>query len=119
MKLSKLLKFIGCFCVLASILIIMNLYKLKQDTIQTRKAHSKELELFQLGIQFEEASDYLTDQSRAFAQFGEQKHYNNYWKEINEKQARQKIILRLEDLDVSPDELSLLEKALKASDSLS
>lgn len=76
----------------------------------------KELEL--LAIELQDASDYLTNEVRAYTQFGEKEHYDNYWTEVNETKTRDHVVERLKELQVPSELLDLVELAQANSNDL-
>lgn len=81
-------------------------------------AQEHQAEFNQLGIDLESSSEDLTNQVRAYVQFGDERYYENYWEEINETQTRERVVSRLEELDARPEEFELLELAKIHSDEL-
>lgn len=103
------------------ILIIVNvvaLVSLDAGIEQEWMARDAKTQFHSLGLELKNASDYLTNQARAYVQFGEQVYYENYWKEINETKTREKVIDRLEDLGAREEHFQILESAGQASNSL-
>ncbi|WP_027625990.1 methyl-accepting chemotaxis protein [Clostridium lundense] len=118
MHISKLLKIIQSTFILIILALIGIVYYLNISYNEERKTVNTQMELKQLGIDLGTASDYLTDQARRYVQFGEEKYYNNYWKEVNETKTRDKVVSRLKELNTPQNELELIEKAKQNSDGL-
>jgi len=70
-----------------------------------------------LGRQLARGSDYLTSEIRRYVQFGEEKHFGNFWKEVNETKSRE-VVDDLLKMDVLPDELNFIKKSKYYSDKL-
>lgn len=85
---------------------------------QERNAYEKRMELFQLGEEMMQASDYLTNQIRRHVQFGELKYLNNFKTEVEVTQTRERIIEDLISLGISDDAMQALASAKNESDSL-
>ena len=83
-----------------------------------RKAVERQAEFKQLGIDLANASDYLTNEARRYAIFGEKIHYDNYWREVKETKTRDRVVGKLKELNAPDDELALIEKAKANSDAL-
>lgn len=118
MKISTLLKATGA---VLGILIILNgwsLFSLMRDMKEETEALKVDKELEVLATQLQGASDYLTNEVRAYTQFGEQKYYDNYWKEVNETKTRDMVVQRLQELNVPSDLLDLVELAQTNSNNL-
>ncbi|HEU4962609.1 MAG TPA: HAMP domain-containing methyl-accepting chemotaxis protein [Bacilli bacterium] len=118
MKISTLLKLTGTITILLSALTVGSLFLLEQsfnDQIDTRE---RQIEFKQLGLDLENASNYLTNEARAYVQFGDKSHYDNYWKEVNETKTRDRVVKRLKELHAPQAELDLIETAKQNSDAL-
>ncbi|REE70525.1 methyl-accepting chemotaxis protein [Paenibacillus taihuensis] len=48
----------------------------------------RQVEIKQLGIDLEHASNYLTNEARAYVGLGDIVHYANYWREVKETRTR-------------------------------
>jgi methyl-accepting chemotaxis protein len=83
-----------------------------------REALARQSEFKQLGLDLAAASDYLTNEARRYVQFGDQRHYDNYWREVNETKTRDRVVTRLEELGAPQAELDLIETAKNNSDAL-
>ena len=81
-------------------------------------SEQRKTEFKQLGIDLENASNYLTNEIRSYVQFGDKEHIDNYWREVNETKTRDKIVERLVELNALEEELDLIELAKNNSDSL-
>lgn len=94
------------------------LLQLKKGINEERIAKAREFEIKELGSQLKVASDYLTEQARAYVQFGENVYYDNYWKEVREVKSRENILDRLEELGVQEEQFNILKSAGQASNNL-
>lgn len=118
MKISTLLKV--TIIILASLLLLSgwSLFSLIREMEEETEALKLDKELEVLATQLQGASDYLTNEVRAYTQFGEQKYYENYWGEVNETKTRDMVVNRLKELNVPTELLSLVELAQKNSNNL-
>ncbi len=108
---------LGIFFLIAVLLIGSIVYM--RSSIQTEQAaERRRTEFKQLGIDLADASDYLTDEARKYAITTDIIHLHRYWEEINNTQTRDKVILKLKELESSEEELELLAQAKKHSDAL-
>ena len=82
------------------------------------KAEERKTEFKELGIALANGSDYLTDEVRRYVQFGDKVHFDNYWREVNETKSRDKVVIRLKELNAPEEELELIEKSKSISDNL-
>lgn len=118
MKISSFLKLNVATLGVLIISIVISLVLLNQSFKEEKLATSRQAEFKQLGIDLASASDYLTNEARAYVQFGDKVHYDNYWKEVNETKTRDRVFSRLKELNAPQGELDLIEKAKTNSDTL-
>lgn len=118
MKISKLLKVTGIICFILIIVNVVALFQLQQGFSAERISRKNQLKFYELGVQLQGASDYLTNQARSYVQFGEKIYYDNYWKEVRETKTREKVIEGLIELGAKEEHLSILEEAAQASNNL-
>lgn len=118
MKISKFLKIMGAIFTVIILANIFSVYSLRQSFKNERLTIERQKEFKQLGIDLRNASDYLTNQARRYVQFGEQKFYDNYWKEVKETKTRDHVVDRLKELGSPQEELDLIEKSKNNSDEL-
>jgi len=91
----------------------------ESDALQgERLALSRQAEFKQLGLDLAAASDFLTNEARRYAIFGEKEHFDAYWREVNETKTRDRVVGRLREMGAPADELALIEKAKANSDAL-
>lgn len=72
----------------------------------------------QASISLQEASDYLTDESRLFVISGEWRHLENYFAEVNESKRREKAIDEIKSAGSLEESTKFLEMALQKSKEL-
>lgn len=118
MKISKLIKRSGILLIVFSLLTVSSLYLLNDGINKDTQAIERQMEAKQLGIDLLAASDYLTNEVRGYVQFGDKKHFDNYWKEVNETKTRDKVVVRLKELNAPEHLLELVENAKANSDTL-
>ncbi len=82
------------------------------------RAHERRAEFRKLASDLAAASDLLTEQVRAYAQFGTETHHAAYWREVRETRTRDRVVERLGALGATTEELALLEEAKRNSDAL-
>lgn len=83
-----------------------------------RQAVARQAEFKQLGADLAAGSDLLTNEARRYTIFGEKKHYDAYWREVNQTKTRDRVVQRLTQLGAPKAELDLIEKAKANSDAL-
>ena len=67
---------------------------------------------------FVDASEYLTQEVRAYVASGERIHYDNYWREVNTDKNREKAVSNLWELGITAKESELIEKISNLSNGL-
>ena len=118
MKISALLRTTTVTIIFLIILSGWSLFSLIGDLNKQTDTLRMDKELEMLATQLQGASDYLTNEVRAYTQFGEQQHYDNYWKEVNETKTRDMVVARLEELKVPNELLDLVQLAQTNSNNL-
>ncbi|GAA3410731.1 methyl-accepting chemotaxis protein [Paenibacillus hodogayensis] len=118
MKIATWLKATSGVFILLSVLNGVTILKLQSSVALERSAVNKQAVFKQLGIDLANASDYLTNEARAYAQFGDKVYYGNYWKEVNETKTRDHVVAKLTELGATKEELDLIAKAKQDSDAL-
>jgi methyl-accepting chemotaxis protein len=92
---------------------------LAKNAVETsHRAADRQAELKQLGLTLQGASDFLTTEARAYAVTADDAHLRAYWNEIDVTKTRDKQVALLKKLGAPADELALVAKAKKNSDSL-
>ena len=118
MEISKITKISGFVCVIISIFTLCLVFLMNLSIEKERYFVHRQLEFRQLGHDLGQASDFLTRQARRYTIFGDQRHFDAYWKEVNEIRTRDKVVERLKALDAAPMELALIKTAKANSDAL-
>jgi methyl-accepting chemotaxis protein len=118
MKISTWLKTMSGFFIFLTVLNGISMYNLQKSVAQERVAVKRQVEFKQLGIDLANSSDYLTNEARAFVQFGNKVHYDNYWKEVNETKTRDHVVEKLTELGAPKEELDLISQSKQNSDTL-
>ncbi|WP_057763119.1 methyl-accepting chemotaxis protein [Cytobacillus praedii] len=118
MKISTILRTIAAIIFILIIVSGFSIFSLTKNIEDQANAFNTEMELAVLGSQLLATSDYLTNQVRAYTQFGEKEYYENYWKEVNETKTTEKIIAKFQELNVPAELLHIVELATKETNSL-
>jgi len=90
----------------------------QREIAAERSAIERQIEFKQLGLDLAGASDFLTNEARRYAVFGDKRHYDAYWKEVKETKTRDRVVARLKALGAPQSELDLIEQAKNNSDAL-
>ncbi|MBI5113629.1 MAG: HAMP domain-containing protein [Rhodovulum sp.] len=83
-----------------------------------RQASLERADLRQLSFDLTNASDLLTNEVRRYTVFGDKRHFDAYWREVNETKSRDRVVRRLVELGAPAAELALIEEAKTKSDTL-
>src|SRR4051812_14884094 len=104
--------------VLIAAVLAMGIAAAYRESQAVASAYARQAEFKQLGADLARGSDYLTDEVRKYAQFGDRTHYDNYWREVQVTRTRDRVVERLRALHAPEEELQLLEQAQQNSDTL-
>lgn len=115
MKIGKVLYIFFAVVLFLAVSVLILLFLFDRTLSDERVFQKQQLEFYRLGVQLENASNYLTDQSRAFVQSGDSKHYDNYYREVNETKTRETVVERLKEMGVDKKYLDLIESAKNES----
>ena len=106
---------IGVIIMCASILTIKRIYDKYDEMMSSYQSDEMQKEA---ADSFQEASDYLTDQSRQFVVTGDIEKAENYFEEINVIRRREAAIDMIENSHALELERNLLANAMELSESL-
>ena len=101
-----------------SVFIIMASYSINTVYDELKSANNQYIDCQNDANTLQSASDYLTEQVRAFAATGDKVHVDNYYREINETQRRDKAIKNLQEYLPDSETLDYLKRAMDESDIL-
>ncbi|MDR6550891.1 HAMP domain-containing protein [Paenibacillus qinlingensis] len=118
MKITTWLKATSGVFILLSVLNGASIYLLDSSVAHERSAVEQQAVFKQLGIDLANASDYLTNEARAYVQFGDKVHYDNYWREVNETKTVDNVLAKLTQLGAPKEELDVIANAKQNSDML-
>lgn len=118
MKIGKVLYIFFAVVLFLAVSVLVLLFLFDRTLSDERVFQKQQLEFYRLGVQLENASNYLTDQSRAFVQSGDPKHYDNYYREVNETKTRETVVERLKEMGVDKN-ISISSRVPKTNRSIS
>ncbi len=118
MKITSILKLTAGILITLFLFTGFNLFSLNNSMENLEQAGKVEKESISLSNELQGASDYLTNEVRAYVQFGDSVHLDNYWKEVNETKTRDRVVTRLQELNVPDELLNLVELAKNNSNDL-
>lgn len=81
-------------------------------------ANQERFDLTYNANRFMNGSAYLTNEVRAFAATGEQEHYDNYWKEVNELKNRDIGVAALQEIGITDEEQDMINDMFALSNEL-
>jgi methyl-accepting chemotaxis protein len=101
-----------------SLLLIGSVFFANQAIQQERTAVSRQATFKQLAINLANASDYLTNECRAYVQFGDKQYLDNYWNEILVTKTRDNVLSQLSAMGAPSAAFDQVALAKKNSDAL-
>ncbi len=117
MRLSTTFKLSSSVIIVSFSLVSLTVFKMNQAEKVRLLAIDNQSKLKYLGRQLARGSDYLTSEIRRYVQFGNERHFNNFWREVNETRTRE-VVEDLVKLNTLPNELQFIEKSKFYSDNL-
>ena len=81
-------------------------------------ANQERFDLTYNANRFMNGSAYLTNEVRAFAATGEQEHYDNYWKEVNELKNRDIGVAAMQEIGITDEEQDMINDMFALSNEL-
>ena len=117
MRLSTAFKLSSSIIIVSFFLVSLTVFKMNQAEKIRLLAIDNQSKLEVLGRQLARGSDYLTSEIRRYVQFGDERHFNNFWREVNETKTRE-VIEDLVKLNTLPNEIKFIEKSKYYSDNL-
>lgn len=114
MKVGTIIRIIlASFVIIAIAFTILTISNANEQTAVSTQASFK-----QLGLDLSGASDFLTNQARAYVQYGEKKYYDAYMNEVEVTKTRENVVNELKRLGAPQNELDLVQKAANLSNTL-
>jgi methyl-accepting chemotaxis protein len=112
---NKRLSSITSIVILGSVFmlfVIIGCNKMIQNSMQNKN------DIISAAIQLREGSQSLTSDVRSYAVTGEQKHYDNYWKEVNETKSRDIAIATMKEIGITQKEAMVIDAIMDKSNEL-
>jgi len=82
------------------------------------KAYNDKIELTENANRFMNGSAYLTNEVRAYAASAEQKHYDNYWNEVNNLKNRDIGVENMQKIGITAQEQKIIDEMFEISNKL-
>jgi len=105
---AKLLSLISVICMITCGAIVV--VGLRGANRELREEQEDQLNICMYAKAYGEASAYLTDEVRAYAVTGLEKHYENYMNEINVDKNREKNLELMNEIGLSDEEMPVFDK---------
>ena len=118
MKQSTLMLILNGISILTLVFLVFSLLSYSGITNQLNSANEERFELTYNANRFMDGSAYLTNEVRAFAATGMQEHYDNYWREVNELQNRDKGVAALQEIGITDQEQDMIDRMSALSNEL-
>lgn len=118
MKQSTLTLILNGISILALLFLVFSLLSYSGVSKQLNDASEERFELTYNANRFMDGSAYLTNEVRAFAATGEQAHYDNYWREVNELKNRDKGVAALQEIGITEQEQEMIDQMSSLSNEL-
>jgi methyl-accepting chemotaxis protein len=114
MKIGTIIRLIS----VSFVIIAISLVLLTLSNANEQKAVATQASFKQLGLDLSGASDFLTNQARAYVQYGESVYFDAYMNEVEVAKTREKVVAELTRLGAPQDELALVAEAAQLSNTL-
>lgn len=118
MKQSTAIKLLSTLSALALILVfcmlILNMRASNEYDVLTDQGNT----IAGYAETFVDASTYLTQEVRSYVATGNRTHYDNYWREVNTDQNREKAVSAMHEAGISAEQSELISKIQSLSNGL-
>ncbi len=104
--------------ILAMFLMAVAIILFSRVTAQIDQANEDRFALTSNANKFMNGSTYLTDEVRAYAATANEKHYNNYWNEVNNVKSRDEGVAAMKEIGITQDEQEMINKMSGISNEL-
>ncbi len=104
--------------ILTILFLVLSLISYGYVSSQLSDARAKRYDLTYNANKFMNGSSYLTNEVRAFAATGEQKHYDNYWNEVNNLKNRDIGVAAMQEIGITEEEQGMINEMSSISNNL-
>ncbi|MDE6615480.1 MAG: methyl-accepting chemotaxis protein, partial [Lachnospiraceae bacterium] len=104
--------------IISLIFMVFSLSSYNKINNQLNMAQTERFELTYNANRFMNGSAYLTNEVRAFASTGLQKHYDNYWNEVDNLKNRDIGIKKMQEIGITKEEQDLIDDMSSISNEL-
>lgn len=106
----------GSICIIGMTILMIVMVAVTNKT--GRAALTDRYNLTHYAIQLREGSQFLATEMWAYAATGEQKHYDNYWNEVNTTKSRENAIAAMKEIGITEEEAAIIDEIEALSNSL-
>lgn len=115
---SRLISILNGVSILALVLTALLLIIYGSTTDRLSMANEERFDLTYNANRFMNGSAYLTNEVRAYASTGDQEHYDNYWREVDELDNRTKGVEAMQKIGITAEEQDLIDEMSSLSNEL-
>ena len=118
MRQSTAVRILGVLSIVSLILVFVMLIWNKVSSNHYDLVIEQQKTLIANAEKFQDASAFLTQEVRSFAANMHQEHYDNYWKEVNTDQNREKSLISMREIGLTDEEETIIGKISSISNEL-
>ncbi len=118
MNQSKMTLILNTITVVLSLFIIGSFAMLLNFSGKVQQAMTSRYDLTSNANIFIDGSTTLTDEVRAYAATADERHYNNYWNEVNVDKNRDTGLANMQKIGLTTEEQSLIDEMSNLSNTL-
>ena len=118
MNQSKMTLILNTITVVLSLFIIGSFAMLLNFSGKVQQAMTSRYDLTSNANIFIDGSTTLTDEVRAYAATADERHYNNYWNEVNVDKNRDTGLANMQEIGLTTEEQSLIDQMSNLSNTL-
>ncbi len=115
---SKLIIILNGISILALLLTALLLLIYSSTTDRLNEANEERFDLTYNANRFMNGSASLTNEVRAYASTGDQEHYDDYWKEVNDLKNRDKGVAAMQEIGITAQEQGMIDDMSALSNEL-
>ncbi len=104
--------------ILTIIFLVLSLISYSYVSDELSDARAERYDLTYNANRFMNGSAYLTNEVRAFAATGDQKHYDNYWNEVNNLKNRDIGVATMQEIGITEEEQGMINEMSSISNNL-
>ncbi len=118
MKQSTIMLILNSTTIFLVVLFVALFFAVFANRNQTSTAQQNKYDLTENARRFVDGSAYLTDEVRAYAATGDEKHYDNYWNEVNNLKNRDIGVENMKKIGITDEEQKKIDDMSSVSNNL-